>query len=53
MHGILPGIMFGLLMVVLIVGLWDIAREVNYTFSYHSMVEETVREMVGPEALNR
>jgi DNA-binding transcriptional regulator of glucitol operon len=34
-----------------IIGCWQIKRHFNYTVSYKSMVEETVRQMVKAEAL--
>jgi 3D (Asp-Asp-Asp) domain-containing protein len=40
-----------LAVVILAVFLWWLGRYANYSLSYKSMVEETVREMVKPEAL--
>jgi len=31
--------------------LWIFGKKLNYTFSYKSMVEKTIQEMVKPEAL--
>lgn len=33
------------------IGGWILGRQINYSISYKSMAEETVREMVKPEAL--
>lgn len=33
------------------IGGWYIYRQFNYSFSYKSKVQETIREMVKPEAL--
>jgi len=35
----------------IVYGLWNLERTINYNMSYKSMVEQTVREMVKPEAL--
>lgn len=44
-----------LLMVGIVIGLsfafWQFSRMINYSFSYKSMVQDTVREMVKPESL--
>lgn len=32
-------------------GMWQLAREVNYSFGYESQVKETICEMVRPENL--
>ena len=42
-----------LLIISLSVGGWLISRKVNYSLSYKSMVEDTIREMVKEEALKR
>lgn len=36
---------------VLSTGGWIVGRNVNYALSYRSMVQDTIREMVRPEAL--
>jgi hypothetical protein len=41
----------GMGVVATIWGLWQLERYVHYRFSYKSMVEQTVREMVKTEAL--
>jgi hypothetical protein len=33
------------------VAFWRIERKINYRLQYKAMVQETVREMVKPEAL--
>lgn len=33
------------------IGVYSLKRKVNYNLSYKSMVEQTVKEMVKPEAL--
>lgn len=38
-------------LVVVAVGNWFISRELNYSFSYKAMVEQSIREMVKKEAL--
>jgi uncharacterized protein YneF (UPF0154 family) len=35
----------------IILGGWYVGRAINYKLGYKSMVQETVREMVKPEAL--
>lgn len=40
-----------ILVAALSFGGWLMSRKVNYHFQYKSMVEQTVREMVKPEAL--
>ena len=30
---------------------WQLERHINYTFGYRDMVEQTVRDLVKPEAL--
>lgn len=39
------------LLIVMAVGSWFAIRSINYSLSYKSMVQDTVREMVKPEAL--
>ena len=34
-------------------GCWYLERKINYSLSYKSMVEQTVREMVKEEALKK
>ena len=41
----------GLALIAFGLTMWYAARKVNYNFSYKSMVQETVREMVKEEAL--
>lgn len=52
---ILMYIVSGILALSLVVGImyggWIIQRKINYTISYKSMVEKTVRDMVKEEAL--
>lgn len=35
----------------MVYGAWALTRSINYKLSYKHMVQETVREMVKPEAL--
>ena len=42
---------FLMLFVAFGLGTWYVARKVNYSFSYKSMVEQTVRDMVKEECL--
>ncbi len=50
-------IVFTILSILLIgwflVCCWFLIRKINYSLSYKSMVENTVREMVKEEALKR
>ena len=39
------------LFIALALGAWAVSRSINYSLSYKSMVQDTVREMVKPEAL--
>lgn len=42
----------GLVAVILVsLGLWYVGRKIHYAVAYKSMVEQTIREMVKPEAL--
>jgi len=34
-------------------GVWQVGRKWNYELSYKSMVQDTVKEMVKPEALKK
>jgi len=40
-----------IIVLAFVVGMFFVARTVNYNLSYKGMVQETVREMVKPEAL--
>lgn len=34
-------------------GLWKVGKKINYSLGYKTMVEQTIKEMVKPEALKR
>jgi membrane protein YdbS with pleckstrin-like domain len=45
------GVLIGVFVLFIIHSLWQLERKWNYGFSYKSMVQQTVREMVKEEAL--
>lgn len=44
-------ILLVLIVIFFIYGLFKIKKNINYSMAYKTMVEETVKEMVKPEAL--
>lgn len=37
--------------ILIVIGLWNLKRSFHYSIAYESKVEDTVREMVRPECL--
>jgi hypothetical protein len=46
-------VVFIAFMLAISLGAWYVSRKVNYSFSYKSMVEQTVKDMVKDECLKR
>ena len=47
------GIVIFAIVILIGFGMWTLARKVNYSVGYRSMVEQTVREMVKEECLKK
>jgi hypothetical protein len=45
------GIALGIVAIAAAIGVYVIAKKVNYNLQYEKMVKETIVEMVKPEAL--
>ena len=49
-----PAVLYVLVIVLVLMfsfGCWLLARRIHYNLAYKSMVQETIREMVKPDAL--
>ena len=47
------GVVAILIFVLISYGTWQLARAVNYKLSYRSMVQQTIVDMIKPEALKQ
>lgn len=51
LYAIVASVCAAVIVFAITIGGWYVTRKINYSLSYRSMVEDTVREMVKHEAL--